>query len=533
MKIDSAILYGSCPCGSGKKFKFCCLPVVRDELPGDADAAEVVEAVRTRTLGVMNAFKGHSVDDIAEAERTGDLGAEAFARGRLEEAIALFRKAHGSVRDLFSAWNNESLCHLMLGDISSARECVENAIASSPDANAFGWATKAIIANAVCDEAEYEAAIARAKSIKPLTAEFAVKVCEALAVAHRDRELLDYAQSCGFDANDDIAYMAGVAAANLGERGLARKLLDRVRGGRFDEFAGFLLDDMEGDLRYFGLFDWLYFSEDNYPCGLLSENLPKDSEFARMPNSAKANAVCHRLEIDLARDEIEKADALKILSEISTPRAAKVREHVEKMPDERGPSPFDRLRERIGLAAGSGGGVERRLNRLLAAKVTDDAGSLLQVPENDPEYKRYVEATEVCLDHDSSHPKWEWAKKTLLDFNAKHPYNPRALMNYCGMLSIEGRNEEAFPFVRQLYEQFPNYAFAVANWANAQIAKGDVDEAERVMDAFCVPDEISPEDCATLLKTEAKIATERKLAGLALRCMFERDRIEKEFGVRL
>ena len=532
MKIDSAILYGPCPCGSGKKFKFCCLPIVRDEISGDADAAEVVEAVRTRKLGVMNAFKGHSVDDIAEAEHIGDRGAEAFSEGRLEDAIALFRKAHGKIPNLFSAWNNETTCHLMLGDISKARECVESAIACSPDVNAFGWAAKAIIANAVCDDVEYEAAIARAKSIKPLTADFAVKVCEALAVAHRDRELLDYAQTCGFDANDDISYMAGVAAANLGERELARKLLNRVENGRFWEFAGFVLDDMEADMRYFGLFDWLYFSEDNYPCGLLSENLPKDSEFARMPNSAKANVVCDRLEMDIARDEIEKAEALKILSEIDTPRAAKVRAYVEKMPDERGPSPFDQLKEAVGLAPGSGGGVERRLNRLLAAKVTEGADALLPIPEKSPDLDLYQDAADVALGHDPKHPRWAWAKNALLEVDTRHPYNPRALSNYCAMLSREGRNDEVIPVLRLLYERFPNYAFAVANWAGVLISRGKIDEAEQVMDGFAVQGEISPEDCAVLLKTESRIATARNLPGWSLRCMVEYDKVVDRFEIR-
>ena len=532
MKIDSTILYGSCPCGSGRKFKFCCLPIVRDELSNNPDAAEVVEAVRSRRIGVLEMFKKYPVADVAEAERIGDLGAKAFVNGRLEEAISLFREAHDKIPDLFSAWNNEVCCHLMRGDISKARECVEDAVACAQDINAFGWAMKAIIANAVCDAAEYESAIARAKAMKPLTADFAVKVCEAFAVAHRNRELLDYTQSCGFDANDDVSYMAGVAAANLGERALAQKLLGRVESERFWEYAGFILDDMEEGSRFFGLFDWLYFSEDNYPCGLLSENLPKDSEFARMPNSAKANVVCDRLEMDLARDEIEKADALKILSEIDTPRATKIREHVDKMPDERGPSPFDQLKEAIGLAPGSGGGVERRLNRILAARVTEDADALLPIPEGSSDMELYEAAADVALDHDPKHPKWEWAKNALLEIDKKHPYNPRALSNYCAMLSREGRNDEAIPIMRLLYERFPNYAFAVANWAGILVSRGDVDEAEKVMDGFAIPDEISPEDCSVLLKTESRIATARNLSGWTLRCMSEYGKILDQFDIR-
>ena len=39
MKIDGNILYAPCPCGSGKKFKFCCMQTVRDYLPDNPEDA--------------------------------------------------------------------------------------------------------------------------------------------------------------------------------------------------------------------------------------------------------------------------------------------------------------------------------------------------------------------------------------------------------------------------------------------------------------------------------------------------------------
>ena len=44
--IDQNILYSECPCGSGKKFKFCCYPVVRDELPRNPSRSDVTDAIR-------------------------------------------------------------------------------------------------------------------------------------------------------------------------------------------------------------------------------------------------------------------------------------------------------------------------------------------------------------------------------------------------------------------------------------------------------------------------------------------------------
>ena len=46
MKIDSDVLYGPCPCGSAKKFKFCCWPKYRDKLDDDMTREEIVQTVR-------------------------------------------------------------------------------------------------------------------------------------------------------------------------------------------------------------------------------------------------------------------------------------------------------------------------------------------------------------------------------------------------------------------------------------------------------------------------------------------------------
>ena len=54
MKIDSDMLYGPCPCGSGSKFKFCCWPKCRDRIDGDMTKAEIVQVVRCEAAGVYS-----------------------------------------------------------------------------------------------------------------------------------------------------------------------------------------------------------------------------------------------------------------------------------------------------------------------------------------------------------------------------------------------------------------------------------------------------------------------------------------------
>lgn len=530
MKINNEILYSSCPCGSGKKFKFCCFPKVRDELPDNALMADVVESVRSLENGIREIFKEYSDETVAEAERLGDLGAEEMKNRRYDRAADLFRTAHEKVPCLFSAWNNESLCRIAMGDITAARECAERATECAPDANAFGWALRAIIAYAVHDDRGYEAALSKAMAIKPLDLHNALKVCEAIACAHRHRELLEYASASGFVSDPDVAFFAGTAAANCGEVDVARTHLHRALDGQFDERAGFLLDDLDEESRFFGLFDWIYFGDEDYPCGLLSGRIPDDSEYGRMSDAAKAYMICERVEIDLVRGECVKNDALRTISGMTHPRAERIREHLagsekyDKTADEE-------LGEKLFGCPGSGGGTERRLAKIEKARVEDGADTLLSIPEDDPDYVKYLKATDIALDRDPSHPEWEQAKRDLLDCDARHPYNPRALMNYCAMLSVESRNEEAEPIIMQLYQRFPGYAFAVANMASLFVSKGDLDEAERVLDGYDVPDKISPEEFVALLKTEARIATAREMPMWALKCYGRMNAISEEFGV--
>ena len=522
MKLDSEVMYGPCPCGSGKKFKFCCFAEVRDSLPPDADADYVTEAVRTRKHRVLDLYKDSGVDVLSAAERIGDKGIDALHKGDARKALEYFRAAHEKLPNLFSAWNNEAVCLLLLGEITAARESAERAIACAPDINAFGWAVRAIIACVTGEAGAYAESIARATEIKPLDSFTALRVCEALACDHRHREVLDYAEASGFASNEDVAYMAGVAAANCGEKDVARKHLARVRNGKLAECAEVVYDGMDEGWHFLKLFEWLYFDEEKYPCGLLSDDIPADSELAHMPDAKRAALVCHKVEVDLSRREVfMKKDALKILEEIDTPRAAKIREFLATTDefDKKPKGIDDMFRSALGLTPGTGGHSERFMECLKKVKVKKGVDSLLPIPDDDPGIDDYVYATGIALDDEPSHPEWEWAKETLHQFAEKYPYNPRALMNYAGMLSREGCRDEVEAIVRRLYESFPYYAFAVGSMAKTLVTKGDLDGAERVMDGFAIPDEMSPQDYIELLRTEQAIARERGRTGWALRCM--------------
>ena len=89
--MDNIDPYGLCPCGSGKKYKFCCLQKQRDR-----------EAQENRpTFWAVSPFEGASdkafeslaVEDLAEEYAFCEKGRRLMAAGEFEKAIPLFQTA--------------------------------------------------------------------------------------------------------------------------------------------------------------------------------------------------------------------------------------------------------------------------------------------------------------------------------------------------------------------------------------------------------------------------------------------------------
>ena len=216
MSIRSSLLYMPCPCGSGKKFKFCCHEAVRSRLPDDPSESDISAAVRkvSQPWGMVN-----DVDPIEDREaiRLMEDGIKARDEGEVDEAIRLFRKSRTERPRLYTSWNNEAHCLWMKGEVDEAVRVLEEGLGHSDEVNAFGWGLLAIFRHCMDDDgAERDRCIARALEIRPMTAEAAGEVCQALALAGRHRELLDYALGSGFRDSPVVAALGGVAALNCG-----------------------------------------------------------------------------------------------------------------------------------------------------------------------------------------------------------------------------------------------------------------------------------------------------------------------------
>jgi len=95
-----------CPCGSGKKYKKCCLPV---------EPANLTAAIDETRKTLAAAYKSMSEE-------------------KWEEAIALFRLVENDVPDGFNIHRAVSACYEALDDYPRAAEFYEKALATCPPA---------------------------------------------------------------------------------------------------------------------------------------------------------------------------------------------------------------------------------------------------------------------------------------------------------------------------------------------------------------------------------------------------------------
>ena len=170
MEIDNDILYGRCPCGSGKSLKFCCWKKIRDQLPPHAGLSDVVAAVR-RSAG------GAEAPSIGDERVTRDVGAlldikeaqDLLTDGKYEKAAKLFHKIRKAYPEFLVAWNNEILATWMSGKGPAAVRLAGQALKQSGEANAFGWGLLAQLRYLTGDTPGAAGALDRAAAIIPPT----------------------------------------------------------------------------------------------------------------------------------------------------------------------------------------------------------------------------------------------------------------------------------------------------------------------------------------------------------------------------
>ncbi len=270
---DTPDPYDPCPCGSGKKYKFCCYQKARD-LPLERFSTQWAEAEPPPEAGLFSSLKTPA---LAEGMLLNSRGVRLLAAGDYEGAIELFRKAMLSgLEDFYTPANNLALCLYVSGRLGEAIRVQSQSLKDSSLPNPFGLANLSTFHYIDGDEALSRQCLDDALKLDMPSADACVKVCEALARFKRHQDILTLADASPYRSNPDVCFFTGVAAANLGDRVRAKQDLSRPKESHFkaEVIRRYQAHLREDTAPHTVLGDWPYlYSQEVIPRDLLETEI--------------------------------------------------------------------------------------------------------------------------------------------------------------------------------------------------------------------------------------------------------------------
>lgn len=325
--IGQEIVYAPCPCGSGKKFKFCCFKKYRDRLDDDMTLAEVTQLVRCEASGIKSGARSFD----PEAERLHDKGYDFMVSRDFTRARATFRRSREIDPEHNASWNNEASCAWEMGDYADACDIQREGNAKMRAVDTFGLARLAVYAHAIGLENEAVRSLEAALTVPPISVYGALETCFALALYHRHRDIVEYVAKSGMADSVRLMLYTGIAHANLGEMGQARLDLEKTGTSHHFDLAERYLDIMadgclpwtaDGD-------DWPYFDRLNFaPARFFAEDVENGVDpFVRCPKALAEDCIAFLL----ADNTLVTYDALTLARKLTSERASQMASNLEDM----------------------------------------------------------------------------------------------------------------------------------------------------------------------------------------------------------
>lgn len=451
MKIEHDLLYMDCPCGSGKKFKFCCLEKVRKMLPAEPDKGDIVTAIRKEMCCQAEGKHGNPYDN-PEAVHLMFSGVRARNCGKFDEALDLFERARKKNPKVYTAWNNEAQTHWLIGNLELAIETQKKGLKYAAKYDAYGWAQLAEFHYFLTRNTEAHAYCEKALSILPVSVDATAKVCAALALLKRHEDIIAYAQKSGFD--DAFVVKSYVATAE-------QNLEDRKRKQRpplpYDKNP--------------------YFSLHFYEAG------PLEGHVFTSPRAEYENIACDMVSFLLEERYISNADALEALAYFSGERAEALKA-VIRVAKER--------KLARGYKAGTIGGelaVQRALFKNGLPPVLLDMLGADPIGE-EPEAKLTDQMRKVLYKIQEAPygtKAWEKAFASLAKLSVEKPKSKLIQKCYAEELMRAERFEEAIAVLEKLLEFYPTFYDVYSLVIDAATRLKQYDVAASYIQAMRIP----------------------------------------------
>jgi tetratricopeptide (TPR) repeat protein len=493
--------YRPCPCGSGKKFKFCC-----KAKESECAMQETHQALRVLSGAddVDAELPDHVlVGDFDEGRLLCEKGLKFMGKGRFKEAIPWFRKARDAFPAVYTPANNWALCLFITGQLNKAIQVQEQSMEESPLPNCFGLANLAAFYLIKGQEQKAERHLTEALDMEIPTADACVKVCESLARFGRHQDILDVADESEYAHDSGVCFFAGIAAANLGENSLARDYLRRVGLGhhKADMAQRYLRHLQDKSTPHTVRGDWPYLLQyEICPLSVIEAEIKRDQ--ADWTTRRVAVNVCE----GLLNENADDADsATSMLALLKHPDATALLWTIVK-----GTFGPDQLRMAALSALQKRGEIKHNQK---VEMVTNGGRTTVATMgmKLDPEI-RFGGMLPPALDKINIKAikagqgrKPDWGK---LGEDYQHimreaqDYYP-ARYNYAVSLLHRQRQAEAEPILSELVEQYPGYLFAPATLLQIFTMQGRKTDAEALIRSVTLPEETHPSAMVAWLIAQA------------------------------
>ncbi len=478
--------YAPCPCGSGKKHKFCCRG--RERAEADATGGVAIPGFGIRPLG-------------GEWEAAEQEGRALIDLGRFREAIEPLRRAARGAPRFAPPHNNLALALYADGDVLAALEVAESVQGSIQPGNVFTLGILVHLHLLTGNRARAEELAKALDAIVPPEGSAAYKKCEALArFRWHDRV---YATARGALPGEAayrpaISFFAGTAAANLSRYDEAllclRQSTSEPQFGRRAERYVRLLErgqapgSLDGDWPYLGYTDWM-------TPGMVERWKTKE-DAAHLPGIVEALLAGLNdgprqewIELLAGHGTQEAVVALRKIAEGTFGTASLRASALTAICAHQDKGPWPAMRAWI-----DGRWTEVRTLRMEAS----DATATPVPPEVAREANQMLE-----LMHAGRFADAEALGQTLL---VRAPRCLKILQNVAACAGQQGRTAEAEALTRKALEIDPTYLFAWASLIDWRVAEGKLEKARALRKLVQMPERAHPLALAAIVGAQGRLA---------------------------
>jgi tetratricopeptide (TPR) repeat protein len=510
MRLDNIDLYAPCRCGSGKKYKFCCLRSDQQEMESGT------EIKWDNPLRVAKA-SGRSIVvlDLEEGERLNEEGMRWLGRQQFAKAEKSFRAAIAAAPLIPAPHNNLALVAFAQGRIDEAIQIQESILSKVQGVNLFGMsnlvqfyltAGRVTKAEALADATLHR----KAHDSYALT-----KQCEAFARLGRHRDILKVVEQYVGESQETVHYFAGMAAANLGQFDRALDHLQRIGrrdlfGSRAAKYAS-LIKDGHGPDTIEG--NWPYFEPQDIMPRAMFEKLIREAD---NNGPVDARPMNNPVFVDMLAAVINKSggtnkdvNLVELLECLSHPRADELLKRIAEGTFGSDDFRLSALRTLVSKGVWDSESPRKIWARGKWTEVKSQHSAITTEAESAPMpeglYPLYEAAT-IAL----RRGRWKEGEKMWREFIAQAPTFHPAYHNLAVALIQQGRKGEAETHLRKALELDPNYIFAPCTLAMLYIQEDRIAEARMLLDKMIVPDKIHPNAMATYCSAQVRLSEAEK-----------------------